>query len=193
MATYKSYTSLKNSELNLNDLIIFTINDKELKYIVYDTFLLCISFDDPNETNSNDKIFELLNIRDKYKFCAGYYGYDCNLQGKGMFPQCKPHDYKALKSVILALFKKIETIAIVSDNGHEGNNIVDEKGCKINPSEESSYRWVLPENLQLLRKPSKKESTIVSLLEGTPSEHFGISPEKEIQINRPTLPVGFHI
>lgn len=130
----------------IDDTVVFVLDGKKFVYRVTSSHLSCV-------TESNDKIFDVLGIHDKWRFCANAYEYS---PGDGIFPQYKDNDFSAAKRVTAALFRKIEerleqTITI--DNyksipyitlGNKikfnvGEEIIDYKVCSCF-LEESSFR-----------------------------------------------------
>lgn len=105
MATYTSFSELKDKQLELGDEVQFTIKGEKLFYIVNRSFLV-----DSTHT-SNAIIFEKLNISDKNKYAGLIYGYFV-VSGKGEYswPEFRENDYKAATRLVCNLFKKCEDV-----------------------------------------------------------------------------------
>ncbi len=103
MADIKTITNLKElkkrKELQLNDIIIFTIKKEILKYYVYSKFL--------NHDVHNNIIFDILelNKNDKDKLAEKIYGYEIN---SGDWPESKENDFPALTRLVKELYLIIE-------------------------------------------------------------------------------------
>ena len=85
------------------DKVVFKVNNIQYKYTVEDNFLsLC-------ESEDNDKIFKVLNIKE-CGFCDKHYGYASRYDT--IWPECKHNDYEALTRVVNALFDEINKISL---------------------------------------------------------------------------------
>lgn len=82
--------------LQLNDTIIIA----EIEYKVWSFTLSRVYARDPN------KIFKVLFIEDKEKFCGKYYGY--NKKPEDGFPHFHDYDFNAATRVVIALMKRWE-------------------------------------------------------------------------------------
>ena len=102
MTQYNSYYELKTNILEMNDLVIFKIKNKTLKYTVRNSYLKGPDF--------NDEIFIVLGIKNKRAFCSSAYSYE---DSDGVFPQCRNGDYPALTRVALELFKRCDRYNII--------------------------------------------------------------------------------
>lgn len=105
MATYTSFSELKDKQLKLGDEVQFTIKGEKLFYIVNKSFL------EDSAYTSNAVIFEKLNISDKNKYASLIYGYFV-VGGKGEYswPEFRENDYKAATKLVCNLFKKCEEV-----------------------------------------------------------------------------------
>ncbi len=83
--------------LNLND-------DVYLEDIHYIVGLFSLN---RHEASNPDKIFKILKIENKEKFCEACYGYKPDLSLHG-FPHYKTGDYEAATRVVIALMKLSE-------------------------------------------------------------------------------------
>lgn len=100
MAIYKTSRGLINKTLSFDDTLIFPIkvDSRFISYRVNSDHLEAKSY-------GNDKIFELLGIKDKRTFVAECYGYESH---SGLFPYSRHEDYEALTRIAIALFKLCE-------------------------------------------------------------------------------------
>lgn len=101
MATYTSFSELKDKQLKYGDIVQFTINGEKLNYFVY----LCYLVD--TKRISNACIFEKLGISDKDEYASRIYGYTAV---GGAWPEFQENDYKAATKLVCDLFKKCEGI-----------------------------------------------------------------------------------
>lgn len=102
MTVYRSYSELEGKTLKYGDKLVFQHNKVILSYDVKDGFLI------QPINGENDKIFDLLNFKERIdiiKFANSAYGYKSR---SGIFPQCLTNDYAALTRITLALFKLCE-------------------------------------------------------------------------------------
>ena len=103
MTDIKTITNLKEleerKELQLDDIVIFTIKKEILKYYVYSKFL--------NHDVHNNRIFDILelNKNDKDKLAEKIYGYEIN---SGDWPESKKNDFPALTRLVKELYLIIE-------------------------------------------------------------------------------------
>lgn len=105
MATYTSFSELKDKQLELGDEVQFTIKGEKLFYIVNKSFL------EESVYTSNAIIFERLNISDKNKYASLIYGYFV-VGGKGEYswPEFRENDYEAATRLVCNLLKKCEEV-----------------------------------------------------------------------------------
>lgn len=105
MATYASFSELKDKQLEFGDEVQFTIKEDKLFYTVDNSFLA------DSAHTSNAIIFEKLNISDKNKYASLIYGYTV-VSGKGEYswPEFRENDYKAATKLVCNLFKKCEDV-----------------------------------------------------------------------------------
>lgn len=96
MAIYKCLADLQGKILKYDDIVIL----KDIRYIVNTNFL-------SEERYNNEKIFDVLSIRDKEQFTTIAYGYEST---RGAWPECRPYDYEALTRCVIALYKIIEGV-----------------------------------------------------------------------------------
>ncbi len=98
MAIYNSLKEIENNILKERDIIVFN----GIKYITVQNAILHFVDDE------NDKIFTILGIKDKYKFCQIHYGYEPignHNRLVGQFPIAINKDYHALTRVAIGLLK----------------------------------------------------------------------------------------
>lgn len=86
---------LNDKTIEHGDTIVFTYNDEEYKYTVFNTYLT-------NNLGDNGAIFKALGIADKYKFVSEILGYTAD---SGDWPTAKDGDYEGLTAVVRELFK----------------------------------------------------------------------------------------
>lgn len=103
MATYTSFSELKDEQLEYGDTVQFTINGEELDYFVDHCCLV-----DTKHT-SNALIFEKLGISDKNAYASHKYRYSIQW-GKGdtSWPEYQSDDYSAATKLVCDLFQKCE-------------------------------------------------------------------------------------
>lgn len=110
MTVYRSYSELEGKILEYGDELVFQHNKVILSYGVENSFL-----NRPID-GRNDKIFDLLNFKERIdiiKFASSAYGYRSE---PGLFPQCLTNDYEALTRIALSLFKLCEQDQAVEVN-----------------------------------------------------------------------------
>lgn len=95
MATYKCLADIQGKILEFTDTVIL----KDIEYTVQSRFLR------EKGSGNNSTIFKILSIPSKEEFTTKAYGYECN---GGDWPECRPHDYKALTKCVIELYKIIE-------------------------------------------------------------------------------------
>lgn len=113
MAIYKTSRGLINKTLSFDDTLIFPIkvDSRFISYRVNSDHLEAKSY-------GNDKIFELLGIKDKRAFAAECYGYESH---SGLFPYSRHEDYEALTRIAIALFKLCEGEQDTSESAKESS------------------------------------------------------------------------
>lgn len=162
MATYTSFSELKDKQLKHGDIVQFTIKDENLNYRVHTSFLRDIKHD------SNAIIFEKLNISDKNKYASLIYGYAV-IDGKGVtsWPEFCEHDYKAITKLVCSLFKKCEDV--VKDSLYK-------KGDKVRVKDHydpgySGYDYPFTFTEEMLRDYGGKEVTIAQVIPTTTCDY----------------------
>ncbi len=104
----KTITCLKElkerKELQYEDEVTFTIEEKILKYKTHPKLLYII---DNNFTTYNSKVFDILEIdkTKKHEMAAKAYGYKSKT---GLWPETKTGDYAALTRLVKEIYIKIE-------------------------------------------------------------------------------------
>lgn len=149
MAYYNSLSSLGENTLKQDDIVEL----KGITYIVTDRYL-----SNQADIYHNNKIFNILNIKDVHSFCSSLYGYTTT---SGMWPDYRKCDFSAATRLVKALFKIIE----------------DKKDVKV--SEKSKEDKEVTVNKLL-----KEESKLSVLL---PSKHRNIKQitiQREITLNK---------
>ncbi len=99
MTTFSKYIEILPSTLQYGDKIIFKIHEKELLYGVGRKCLV------PLNGNKILDVFDLLDIENPHNYCSSCYLYK---DSGGIFPEFKDGDFLAAKSLIIALFTRIE-------------------------------------------------------------------------------------
>ncbi len=106
MSTTIAITCLKELEergiLQLSDIVEFTVNKEIIKYYVWLRFL--------NTKGNNNKIFEILEIDDKYELAEKAYRYKAT---EHQWPESKDNDFPALTRLVKELYLIIEEKEIV--------------------------------------------------------------------------------
>lgn len=158
MATYTSFSELKDKQLKLGDEVQFTIKGEKLFYIVNKSFLEELVY------TSNAVIFEKLKISDKNRYASLIYGYIV-VSGKGEYswPEFRENDYKAATKLVCNLFKKCEEV--VKDSLYK-------KGDKVRVKDQydpgcSGYDYPSTFTEEMLRNYGGKEVTITQVLPTT--------------------------
>lgn len=96
--TKDNFKRLITTNLQQHDVVIFTVDDDEIKYVVNSNHLAEID-------GINSAIFNVLGIENKYKYCSKYYGYPTF---DGAWPVFKNGDFVAATELVYALFKECE-------------------------------------------------------------------------------------
>lgn len=88
-------------KLNIGDIIIFKVEDKELKYVIRVNYLISLK-------KQNGIIFDLLGLNrdEKYKLASECYGYKSYF-GSGEWPEYKVEDYNAVERLIRELYYRL--------------------------------------------------------------------------------------
>lgn len=89
---------LTTTNLRQHDVVIFTVDDDEIKYVVDSNHLAAID-------GINSAIFNVLGIENKYKYCSKYYWYPTF---DGAWPVFKNGDFAAATELVYALFMECE-------------------------------------------------------------------------------------
>ena len=87
----------KRKCLELDDIVIFTVNEETIEYTVTNCYL-------HNYRNHNFRIFRILEL-DKSKLAVKTYGYKIDT---GFWPESKINDYPALTRLVKELYTIIE-------------------------------------------------------------------------------------
>lgn len=104
MATYTSFSELKDEQLKKGDVIQFKVKNEKLHYVVQSSFLA-------NYGNSNSIIFDKLGISNKNSYASCKYGYTITWgEGPKAWPEYHEDDYIAATKLVCALFKKCESV-----------------------------------------------------------------------------------
>ena len=102
MSTITCLKELNKREcLELDDIVIFTINEEKIEYRIQDDYLHNIK-----GYKDNDEIFIILDI-DKYEIAEKAYKYKTN-KPNSIWPTSKNKDYPALTRLIRELYTIIE-------------------------------------------------------------------------------------
>jgi hypothetical protein len=102
--TIDNYKDLETKFLELNDRVVFEVNDTRVVYETREKWLTIIDWTPECIGVSESEIFKILNIENHINFCSTYYGYSAREVPVTTWPDCKPFDYAALTRVIIALF-----------------------------------------------------------------------------------------
>ncbi len=147
MAHYNSLSSLGENTLKQAD----TVQLMGITYQVTTNYL-------NNPSDRNDKIFDILNIKDKYTFCSYHYGYQVSI---GSWPEYKNDDFSAVTRLVKALFKIIE----------------DKEDVKVSEKSEEDKEVTI-------NKPLKEESKLSVLLPSKYRNIKQITIQREITLNK---------
>jgi hypothetical protein len=96
---YSSYSELKSSQLDDDDVVIFNLKGLKYEYVVMKDHLCAHVY-------RNDIIFDKLSLNPE-QFCKMYYKYS---PGQGEFPEYNHGDYEAVTRVTLELFRRCELL-----------------------------------------------------------------------------------
>lgn len=149
MAYYSSLESLRENTLRKDDTV-------KLMGITYKVTLNHLTNCDT--IRCNERIFNILDIKNKELFCSAHYGYTTT---RGAWPEFKDYDFSAATRLVKALFEIIERKEAVK---------------ALEESKESKE--------VAIDKPIKEESKLSVLL---PSKHRNIKQieiQKEITFNK---------
>lgn len=158
MATYTSFSELKDKQLEKGDEVQFTIKEDKLFYTVNDSFLA------DSAHTSNAIIFKKLNISDKNKYASFIYGYTV-VSGRGeyLWPKFRKNDYKAATKLVCDLLKKCENV--VKGSLYKKGDKVRVKDHYDPGCSENDYPFIFTE--EMLRDYGGKEVTITQVIPTT--------------------------